>query len=374
MTEIPLFKVFMPETVMEPLKKVLMSGYIGQGPKVKEFENQLVPWVDNRNVLTLNCGTSALQLALRLSNVGLGDEVITTAITCTATNMPILAMGAKIVWADIDPQTGNIDPESIEKKITNKTKAILMVHWGGTPCDIEEINAIGNKYGLKVIEDACHAFGADYKGKKIGSHSDFVCFSFQAIKLMTTVDGGLLTCLSKEDFERGRLLRWYGIDRNTNKKDFRCEEDIVEWGYKFHMNDIAATIGIEQLKYVGENLRKVRKNAARYDEAFADLENIQIARNDSDRNSAFWLYTIRVKNLREFMKAMEEAKIKVSQVHARNDKHTCFAEYKTDLPGVNEFTSEHICLPVGCWLTDEQINHIIYSVTRYDNVLSAGLL
>ena len=149
--DIPLFKVFIPESVIEPLCKVLLSGYIGEGPRVEEFERQLGPWFANDNVLTVNSGTSALQLALRLANVGYGDEVVSTPMTCSATNEPILAMGAKIIWADIDAWTGNIDPKDVARKITPKTKAIMCVHWGGYPCDLDELNAIAAEHGIKLI-------------------------------------------------------------------------------------------------------------------------------------------------------------------------------------------------------------------------------
>ena len=304
--DIPLFKVFLPESVMEPLREVLLSGYIGEGPRVEEFEHQLSPWFANSNVLALNNGTSALQLALRLANVGYGDEVISTAMTCSATNEPILAMGARIIWADIDPWTGNINPEDVAEKITSKTKAIMCVHWGGYPCELDELNTIAAEHGIKLIEDACHAFGSTYHGRSIGSHSDFACFSFQAIKEMTTIDGGALVCKSGPDRERGRLLRWYGIDREAKRSDLRCEADIIEYGYKFHMNDVTATIGIEQLKYVGKTIEKHRANAAQYDRAFKDLRNIRPLTYKNDRSSAHWLYTIRVKNHQKFMEYMKK--------------------------------------------------------------------
>lgn len=364
--EIPLFKVFMPESVIGPLQEVLFSGYIGEGPKVKEFESQLAPWFGNSNVLTLNSGTSALQLALRLSNVTFGDEVISTPMTCTATNEPIMAMGAKIVWADIDPWTGNIDTEKVAGKITSKTKAIMCVHWGGYPCELDELNAIAARYGLTVIEDAAHAFGAEYGGKAIGSVSDFSCFSFQAIKHITTVDGGALTCRRQSDCERGRLLRWYGIDRNTNRKDLRCEEDILEYGYKFHMNDVAATIGIEQLKCVKHTLEKHRANARCYDEAFANLKTVRPLRYKKDCLSSYWLYTIRVKNREQFVEHMKKAGVMVSGVHARNDTHTMFKDFKVPLAGVDEFVSEQVSIPVGWWLTKNEREYIIDAVTKYD--------
>ena len=200
--KIPLFKVHMPKDVDKPLLEVLHSGYIGQGPKVEEFEKKLSQFLGTENVLTLNSGTSALHLALRLANVGEGDEVISTPMTCSATNEPILAAGAKIVWADVFPENGLIDPSSIEKKITKKTKAIVGVHWGGMPFQIDEINKIALENNLKVIEDAAHALGAEFNGTKIGSHSDYVCFSFQAIKHLTTVDGGAISCRTTEELSK----------------------------------------------------------------------------------------------------------------------------------------------------------------------------
>jgi len=363
--DIPLFKVFMPESVMEPLRKVLLGGYIGEGPRVEEFERELGPWFGNSNVLTLNNGTAALQLALRLANVGYGDEVVSTSMTCSATNEPILAMGGRIIWADIDPWTGNIDPKDVAKRITPKTKAIMCVHWGGYPCELDELNAVAAEHGVKLIEDACHAFGSTYHGKPIGSQSDFACFSFQAIKEMTTVDGGALVCKSKADCERGRLLRWYGIDRRAKRSDLRCEADIVEYGYKFHMNDVTAVIGLEQLKYVGKTIEKHRANAARYDEAFKNLEAVRPLRYRNDRCSSHWLYTMRVKDRPKFMEHMKRAGITVSQVHARNDTHTMFKDFKVNLPGVDEFTAEQVSIPVGWWLTEKDVSYIIKTVSKY---------
>ncbi len=355
---VPLFKVHMPENVMEPLARTLRSGYIGQGPMVDAFEAALVPWFGNRNILSVNSGTSAIMLALRLANVGSGDEVISTAMTCTATNVPILAMGARIVWADIDPWTANIDPLDVERKITDKTKAIIAVHWGGYPCELNELNRIGRKYGIKIIEDAAHAFGATYCGQPIGSHSDFVCFSFQAIKHLTTVDGGALVCRDTAAYKRGKLLRWYGIDRESERKDFRCEEDVTEYGYKFHMNDVNATIGLCQLESVGEVLRAHRENARYYQEHLQDLAGLKLLHYQPDREGSYWLFTVRVKERLAFMRQMKEAGIVVSQVHARNDLHTMFRDFRRILPGVEEFVREQVSIPVGWWLSQQERERI----------------
>ena len=361
---IPLFKVHLPESVLRPLNITLMSGYIGQGPKVDQFEEQLAPWMGGGNVLTVSSGTASLHLAMRLAGVGQGDEVISTAMTCTATNVPILERGARIVWADINPLTGNIDPKEVEKKITPKTKAIVAVHWGGYPCDLDELNAIAKKHNVKLIEDAAHAFSGSYKGKAVGSHSDFTCFSFQAIKHLTTVDGGALVCRDTEDYKRGKLLRWYGIDREGERSDFRCEADVMEFGYKFHMNDVAATIGMEQLKHVKGVVDRHQANAAYYNERLANLKSMKLLDYKSDRESAYWLYTILVDDRLDFMKEMTDAGIVVSQVHSRNDEHTMMKDFRTALPGVDSFIAKQVSIPVGWWITDEQREFIADTIIR----------
>lgn len=354
---IPLFTVYMNPDVDTPLLEVLHSGYIGQGPKVEEFEQKLAEYIGNQNVLTVNSATSGLHLALRLARVSEGSEVISTAMTCTATNMPILANGAKIVWADIDPDTGLIDPLDIERKITYKTKAIVVVDWGGTPCDMDAIMAIGKKYAVPVIEDAAHALGASYKGKKIGTIADFTVFSFQAIKHITTVDGGAVFCNDTGDFKRGKLLRWYGIDREGERKDFRCEEDIKEWGYKFHMNDVNAVIGIHQLPHLNDILKRHRENAQYYLEYLNRACFVPIANPESydyDFVSSYWLYTVLLPDAPtrlRFMQFMKENNVMVSQVHARNDLHTTFLPYQVNLPGVASFVDRQVSIPVH-WKLD----------------------
>jgi len=344
---IPLFKVSMSESVIEPLKKVLLSGYIGQGKKVEEFEKALAPWVGNPNCLSLNSGTSALHLALWLAGVKPGTNVITTPMTCTATNAPILALGASIIWADIDPWTGNIDPLDVARKITPETRAILAVHWGGYPCELDELSRISQKYGIPIIEDAAHAFDTKYKGKSIGSISNYTCFSFQAIKHLTTVDGGLLVCSSHDDYRRGKLLRWYGIDRETPRRDLRCEEDIVECGLKFHMNDVNAIIGIEQLKHVNKVLEAHRANADHYNVELKKLKRISLLRYHQDCSSSYWLYTIRARDRDMLQQFLAKQGIMASQVHIRNDQHTAFKGFRRILPGVDEFAAEQISIPVG---------------------------
>lgn len=358
----------MPKSVMKPLKATLFSGYVGQGPRVDEFEQALADYIGNPFILTVNTGTSSLHLALRLAEVGPGDEVITTPMTCTATNWPILAQGAIPVWADIDPQTANIEPKSVARLITKKTKAIMAVDWGGYPCDYQELKKIARSpQGKKIpiIEDAAHAFGATYKHQKIGQVADFTVFSFGAIKHLTTVEGGALFVKSKKIYKKGKLLRWYGLDRETSQKDFRCEQNIKDWGYKFNMTDVCATIGLEQLKYIQQTLKKHRQNAAYYRQNLQGLKNVILLQEKKDRLSSYWLFTIKVKKRDRFMKYMKDKDIMVSQVHARNDKHTCVRQFKRPLPELDKFVKEMVCIPVGWWVTKKQREYIVETIKNF---------
>jgi len=360
---IPLFKVAMSENISSPLLKTVHSGWIGQGPRVKEFEGDLSDKFNNPYCLTLSAGTHGLSLALKMIGVGSGDEVISTPLTCTATNTPILMRGADIVWADIKDDI-NIDPVSIKRKITEKTKAILFVHWGGYPADLEEIFEISKEYNIPIIEDAAHTYGSIYRDSIIGDckYSNFCMISFQAIKHLTCVDGGVLFTRNVEDYNRGKLLRWYGIDRETPRDDFRCEEDILEAGDKWHMNDVCATVGISNMMLAERNVAIARENAKYYDEELSNVAGVKIVQNSTDRLSSYWLYTIHVENRSEFCHAMGVRGVSVSRVHERNDKHTFTKKFVTELPNLEEVMKKYISIPVGWWVTEEERSYIVKSI------------
>ena len=374
---IPLFKVFMSEDVIAPLNDVLMSGFITQGQKVEDFENQLKTFFDNPYVLTLNSATAGLTLALRLLKTATGewpgladnDIVLTPALTCFATTAAILSNNVKIRWLDVDPNTANINIDDLKEKLSPKTKVIYVVHWGGNPVDLDKLKEVQEyslqKFGFKpmIVEDCAHAFGAEYNGRKIGS--DNICvFSLQAIKHLTTGDGGIITLPNEELYDRCKLMRWYGIDRdkrNYKGKDFRLENDIVEYGYKFHKNDINATIGMYNLPHIPNMLEKNRRNAHYYNEQLKDVKGIQLM-NTPKSNSAYWLYSIRVDGKEAFMNKMKEAGIMTSQVHNRNDIHSCVQDYREKLPHLDMLEKELVCIPVGWWLTQENLEHIVSSI------------
>jgi dTDP-4-amino-4,6-dideoxygalactose transaminase len=361
---ISLFKVHMPDSALESVKAVLYSGYIGQGPVVDEFERQLRPRVGRAPVTTMT-GTAAIQLALRLAGVGPGTSVVSTPMTCSATNEPILALGADIIWADIDPVTGEIDPDDVRRKIRSDTRAVVCVDWGGYPCALDELRAIAHERGAKLIEDAAHAFGSIYRGAYVGSSADYVCFSFQAIKTITTIEGGAITCADDADLARAKLLRWYGIDREGARKDLRCEEDIVEYGYKANLNDVHAAIGLRQLAHVDALLHAARANAAFYEGRLGNLPHLRLVKHAKDRLSSFWLFTLHVENRDAFREHMAALGIMTSQVHARNDVHTVFRPFAAELPGVDAFSKTQIAIPVGWWITDADRERIAMAIEEW---------
>jgi len=389
---IPLFKVYMSKKAASAASEVINSGFIGQGPVVDELESKLKEFFNNDYVATVNAATSAEHLALHLlkkpvTNMkgyegvifsesnwpGLqdGDEVLATPLTCTATNFPILANNLKIKWVDIDPETLNMDLDDLARKITSKTKVIFLVHWGGYPMDLDKLAEIQSKayqlYGFKpvIIEDCAHALGSKFNGKSIGTHGNICTFSFQAIKHMTTGDGGALILPHSELYRRAKLLRWYGIDRESDRKDFRCEADIPEWGFKFHMNDIAASIGLSNLAEVQENvIDKHKSNGKYYDEALKDVDGITLLRRDSRMDSSYWIYSLLVDRKDDFTKHMKDCGISTSQVHERNDIHSSLREFKTILPNLDSIKNKLTAIPVGWWVIKEEREYIVECIKK----------
>jgi len=351
---VPLFLPFMSKEARQNAASVLRTTWIGEGPKVREFEEALEPWLGRKNVLTLNNATSGLHVALRLADVRDG-EVISTPMTCTATNEPIINEGADIVWADIDPESGSIDPDDIERKITKRTRAIVVVHWGGNPCDLRRINEIGKRHNVKIIEDAAQALGATYRKKLIGCHSDYVVISFQAIKIINTVDGGVLTTKGRRDYWQGKELRWYGIDRDKRQtKETYWDYPIKQAGYKFHMNDVAAAIGLGQLPHLEHLLAQRREQAALYQEALEQSKTLRSVKVLPEADSSWWMFTVLCgdkKNRLELWRKLREEGIDSGEAHVRNDVYPVFKKFNQGrLPGVKKFNNEKLCIPIGYWV------------------------
>ncbi len=344
--------------------EVLNSTFVSEEEMVKRFERELKSVLSIIHPVAVNSGTSALHLSLVLAGVVPGDEVILPPQTFVASGLSILMQGAKPVFADIQYETGNIDPGSVEEKITDKTKAIMPVHWGGYPCDMDEINTIAQKHNLTVIEDAAHALGATYKGKSIGSVSRFTAFSFQAIKHLTTGDGGALCCLDNKDYINAKRLRWFGIDRANSKPSILGEReyDIDTVGYKYHMNNLAAGVGLGNLEDFPTNLKRIREIATRYRNEFKNIPRLQLLDYKDDRESAYWLFTMLVENRLDFIKKLKEVGIPSSVVHQRIDRFSVFNGITPGLVNQKKFDDYQIAIPIHDGLNNDDVELIIKTI------------
>ena len=244
----------------------------------------------------------------------------------------------------------------------------MVVHWGGYAVDLDRLAEIlddaAPRLGFRpmVIEDCAHAWKSTYKGRLIGGHGNLAVFSFQAIKHLTSGDGGMVVVPNEELLRRGRLLRWYGIDRDDPRGDFRCENDVVEWGFKFHMNDINAAIGLANMQFADASVSSHRANATYFDKALRSVPGLSFPDYRDNRNSAYWIYTIKVDRRDDFMRKLTDAGIMVSRVHERNDKHTTVMEYNENLPKLDALIDRVVCIPVGWWLSEADRDYIVDTI------------
>lgn len=349
---IPLVKVALPERdiLMPKLEKVLYSGVIAEGQDVYDFEDKFLSHFGIEHGLAMSSGTAALHAALVLSGVDYGDEVITTSMTAEPTNLAILQAGAAPIFADVDPGNGNICPESIEEHITDKTKAVVVVHYAGYPARMAEIVKIASKYGIKVIEDCAHALGALYNNLPIGTLGDFSIFSFQAIKHMTTVDGGFLVIKDKSLTERAKKFRWFGMLKGAD----RTSLDISDMGYKYNMHNIAASIGLLQLDCINERLELHKSNAEYYNSIFSSSENFKPAHFESNVQPTYWLYTLLANDSDVMISKLNKAGIHASKLHRPNHLHSIFKQANKPLPQLESFYERLVHIPCGWWVTNEQ--------------------
>jgi dTDP-4-amino-4,6-dideoxygalactose transaminase len=345
--------LFYPEIPIEAINEVtdtLRGRWIGQGPKVDIFEEQFTNTFNpGGHSISVGAGTHALHLSYLLANFKPGDEVIVPLFTCTATNIPFLYMGVKVVFADIDVKTMNVSIDSVKSKINSKTKGIVVVHYGGLPCDMGALLDIAKKHNLLIIEDAAHALGAKYYGRTIGSISDFTMFSFQAIKHITTGDGGMVTFKnSEETYERAKRLRWFGIDRCAKQMGV-WENDIEDIGYKYQMNDISAGMGIAGLKSFDSVLSKRKLLLNRYFENLSDYSRITLVGDitNKDIEHAAWLITIYVDvNRIGLMNKLRENNIESAQVHYRNDRYSIFGGRQKIFNNMDQVEDRYLVLPL----------------------------
>jgi dTDP-4-amino-4,6-dideoxygalactose transaminase len=343
---IVLFHPHVPRRAKEYVCDTLSTRWIGQGPKVDLFEAEFKAkfGIDAPCVAT-GSGTDALHLAYLAAGIKAGDEVLVPLFTCTATNLPLLYMGAKPRFVDVDPRTMNLSVEDLRAKISEKSRAIVVVHYGGLPCDMDAIGALAKQYGIPVIEDAAHALGATYDGRMVGTISEFTMFSFQAIKHLTTGDGGLLTFRDRALDPLVRRLRWFGIDR-TDKQKGIWENDITEVGYKYQMTDIAAAVGLAGLEEIDDTLKHRRELYQRYVANLRGVKHVQIVDDfDPRKRHAAWLFTILVDDRVKCQLKLRSLGIESGQTHYRNDRYSVFG-CEEAFPRMDQIDDRYLVLPL----------------------------
>ena len=290
MKKIPVFLPDLGIDTIRHLSETLEIGWLGMGAKTKEFEERISEFLelDGRFVVATNTATSALHLALRAIGVGEGDEVITPSFNCVADQQAIRMAGAEPVMCDILEENLGIDCKKAEELISEKTKAIIPLHYSGIPCNQKEVYDLAQKYNLRVIEDCCHAFGTSINNKKLGSYGDIAFFSFDGVKTLTSIDGGCVIVKNEEEFKKIQYMRLLGMDKDTlerykNKRSWNY--DVITEGYRYHLNNVMASVGISQIKRIDEMIDSRRKVCKYYNNAFKNLPEIKIPKSDFENIS-----------------------------------------------------------------------------------------
>lgn len=364
---IPYGRQTIEEDDIQAVVDVLRSDYLTTGPKIAEFEKMVADYVGAKYAVAISNGTSALHAACFAAGIQPGDEVITTPLTFAASSNCVLYCGGTPVFADVDPKTYNIDPEDIRRKITDKTKAIIAVHLAGQPCDMDEIHKIAKEHDLLVIEDGAHALGSVYKGKKVGTLSDMTTFSFHPVKPITTGEGGMIVTDNEEFYQKMMLFRSHGITRDENlmtRNDGPWFYQQLDLGYNYRITDIQCALGCSQMKKLDRFLARRKEIVARYNEAFADCENIITPYQLPETESGWHLYIVQVKNCdrREVFEALREQGIAVNVHYIPVYMHPYYQEhgYKdVHCKNAEEVYSHIISLPLYPTLTSEQQNFVI---------------
>ncbi len=356
---IPLFKPYIPKNTVKYVTDTLNSRWIGEGPKVKHFEKQFAKFVNTKSsCVAVNSGTAALHLSYILSGVKKNDEVICPLFTCTATNLPILYQGAIPIFCDISKNNLNMNVDDIEGLITEKTKAVTVVDYGGVPNNYKKLRNICDKYNLKLISDCAHCLDGEYRHKRIHEWSDFTIYSFQAIKTMTTGDGGMLICSNVTDEKLAKKIRWFGIDRQKKQQGI-WENDVLELGFKYHMNDIAASIGIASLEEIEKTLKRRRQIFSRYKKNLKNIEYKIFENNQYNSNFTPWLLTLNCGEKRiDLMNNLRKNGIESAQVHYRNDRYSIFGKQNKNFKNMDAIEDSYLVIPMYPQLRNSEIDNI----------------
>ncbi len=362
--QINLFRPLVREEAVEAAATVLRSGWIGMGARTCEFERALAARLHAPHCVAVNNCSSALHLALRVLDLPAGAEVVTTAVTFISTNLGIVYERLRPVFADVNPRTGNLDPADVAARLTPATRALVLVHYGGTPCDLDEIYDLARRHQLTVVEDCAHALGASYKGRPIGSHDSLQAFSFDPTKNLTAGEGGALTFRCPDYETRLRRLRYLGMDRDNYERFSRSRSDGRAWhygvsevGFRYHLSDLHAAIGLAQLPFLEEDNRRRAAIAARYRAGLAGVAGLTLLEQPADRVSAHFLFCVLAERREALLAALAAHGVGASVHFPRNDEYPMFR--RQELPQTEYFTSHVVSLPMHPGLTDAEVDYVL---------------
>lgn len=353
---IPIYKPYMPEDIVSGINEILYSGQLGFGKYGKKFEMQLQNFIGCEFILSVSSYNVAMQIVLSTLGLQYGDEVIASPVSCLASNQPFAVRGLKVVWADVNPETGTMCPDDVKSKITKNTKAIFHNHFCGYLGNIDEINSIGKAFGIPVIDDGIEAFGSQYKGKRLGNvGTDVSVFSFQTVRLPNTIDGGAIVFKDKGQYEKALLIRDYGIDRThfrDSEGEINPECDIKLEGYGGLMSELNSYIGTKQMEEIENLLTIQEKNASIWDAKFKNSTAIVPLICTLDTLPNYWVYGTMCDNKREALKEFKESGFYATGVHVNNNVYSVFNN-KISLTGVNEFMNHFVAIPCGWWFNNK---------------------
>jgi len=365
---IQVFKPFMGEEEVQAVRDVILSGWIGLGPKTARFEEEFAAYIGTNHAVAVNSATAALDLALKLLYVRHGDEVIVPTMTFVSTAHVVAYNLATPIFADVDPETMNMDLDDVKRKITARTKAIMAVHYGGRPVDMRSLRKIAGT--IPIIEDAAHACGSTYNGKRLGSLGDIGCFSFHAVKNLATGDGGALTINNKGIMERAKRLRWLGIDKGTwdrtdLKQSYWWEYHVDEIGLKCHMNDITAAIALVQLAKLNKMNARRSEIAHRYTRAFKGHNMITVPPSIPKECQSSWhIYCIRAKRRDELSIYLQEKEIATGVHYKPIHTYKCYGNIPV-LPKAESVFKEILSLPMYPGLSNDDVDRVIGTILSF---------
>jgi dTDP-4-amino-4,6-dideoxygalactose transaminase len=366
---IPVQRPYLGEEELEAVRKVFDTHWLGMGSTTKEFEDKLRESLGVKHVIAVNTGTSALHMALDAINLPPGAEVILPSLTFVAAVQAVIAVGARPVFCEVCRNTLNMDVQDAMRRVTDRTQVIMPVHYGGLACEMDELLAFGRERKIWIVEDAAHAFGSTYKGRKVGTLGDMTCFSFDPIKNITCGEGGAVATDSDELANRLVPKRILGIDNDTWSR-YRNERnwfyEVVTPGYRYHLSNINAAIGLEQLKRF--DAFKARKQAIvrRYDEAFKNIPGLALIKHNLVETFPFF-YIIRVLNGRRdaMMKYLKQEGIATGVHYIPNHLQPLFADYRVSLPVTEQVFEEILTLPLFYEMTDAEVDSVIEALRRF---------